>query len=499
MLKNDVLSIVGENNNQIIKSLSSYIAPVDEKITENQQRAVRGQQVGKRMIVMSKKELLVLRHIGNLRFVVCPERVYGKNLYALNKSAAEVFKLWDAGFSADEAVESLKRSFSLPDGFLEQTRLCMAEFNKLAHGEISHYFGAPTNDVGKLGGETSFWENRIPVYGGIEPTWGCNLNCCHCYIRDPIQQTLPIDNWKSILNQLVDAGCLHLAITGGEPLFYKDFTQLYEYAVKSGFIVTVFTNGTLIDETVATLFAKFPPRRLEISIYGATERTYESVTRVKGSYERFIRGLDILSQYRDRVPVVLKSVLLQENVTERFDIQEIAINRGLALAQNSLIRPRLDGNMGPEEHRLTPKIVAGTEMEIKSEFDAWDEFAVAATPISRQTEVVDCSAGNVAFQIDPLGRLGYCVIARAPGINLLEIPMCDAWEILGSNREQYFKKPTKCLSCQDSKFCDFCPGYLSIGNKSTASSDGDQLYHCAVARDRHKQYLARQNEERRKY
>ena len=92
MLKNDVLSIVGENNNRIIKSLSSYIAPVDEKITENQQRAVRGQQVGKRMIVMSKKELLVLRHIGNLRFVVCQERVYGKNLYALNKSAAEVFK-----------------------------------------------------------------------------------------------------------------------------------------------------------------------------------------------------------------------------------------------------------------------------------------------------------------------------------------------------------------------------------------------------------------------
>lgn len=248
----------------------------------------------------------------------------------------------------------------------------------------------------------------------------------------------------------------------------------------------------------AGLFAEYPPRRIEISIYGATERTYEAVTRVQGSYERFIHGLDLLLQHRERVPIVLKSVLMQENVAERFAVQKIAIDRGLALAQNSLIRPRLDGKAGPEEHRLTPEIVAGTEMEIKSEFDAWDEFAVVTTPISRQTEIVDCSAGNVAFQIDPLGRLGYCVIARVPEINLLETPMSDAWKILGSKREHYFKKPQKCLSCQDAKFCDFCPGYLSIGNKLADSSDGDQSYHCAVARDRHKKYLARQNDERRK-
>lgn len=447
---------------------------------------------------MKGKELLVLRRIGNLNLLVCPNRIYGENLFALNRGASEIFKLWNSGFSAAEAVETLKVRFTLPDGFFEQTVLCMAEFDKLSNGEFSHYFGIPTDDVGKLGGEKSFWENRIPVYGGIEPTWRCNLNCCHCYIRDPGQQTISIDNWKSILNQLVDAGCLHLAITGGEPLFYKDFTELYKYAVMSGFIVTVFTNATLINETIAAMFAEYPPRRLEISIYGATKRTYEAITRVKDSYERFIHGLDLLSRYKDRVPVVLKSVLLQENVTERFDIQKIAIDRGLALAQNSLIRPRLDGSIGPEEHRLTPETVANTEMEIKSEFDAWDEFSFTKTPISRQTEVVDCSAGNVAFQIDPLGRLGYCVIARVPGINLLETPMRDAWENLGSNRKQYFKKPIKCLSCQDAKFCDFCPGYISIGNKSATSLDGDQSYHCAVARDRHEQFLARQTEERRK-
>lgn len=177
-------------------------------------------------------------------------------------------------------------------------------------------------------------------------------------------------------------------------------------------------------------------------------------------------------------------------------MQRIAVEMNLPLAQNSLIRPRLDGNEGPELHRLTPSDVAKTEFEIRKEFEAWDEFAVSSTPISRPSEIVDCSAGNVAFQIDPLGRLGYCVITRAPGIDLLWTTMKEAWEQLGVQRALFFRKPDKCLTCEDSKFCDYCPGYLSIGNKSTTSSSGDYQYHCAVARNRHKKYLER-NPERR--
>ena len=138
---------------------------------------------------------------------------------------------------------------------------------------------------------------------------------------------------------------------------------------------------------------------------------------------------------------------------------------------------------------MSPEIVAKTEMEIKPDFDAWDEFAITSTPIARHSEIVDCSAGNVAFQIDPLGNLGYCVIARAPGINLLETPMRQAWEILGSERAHYFRKPERCMTCEDARFCDYCPGYQFLESQSADLSDGDQAYHCAVAKARHKLFI----------
>ena len=67
--------------------------------------------------------------------------------------------------------------------------------------------------------------------------------------------------------------------------------------------------------------------------------------------------------------------------------------------------------------------------------------------------------------------------------------MKDAWKQLEAQRSLFFRKPAKCLTCDDSKFCDYCPGYLSLVNKSTTFSSGDCQYHCAVAKNRHKKYL----------
>ena len=431
---------------------------------------------------------LVLRRIGSMNLIVCPRRKYGHNVFAVTNSAAEIFTLWKQGKNEREIVSELSLKFTLPEGFTNVLSGICCYFEKLnSNIEIDYgsfnYNEMPPLDVSDFGAERSFWEDRIPVYGGIEPTWNCNLNCCHCYIKNSDKKILSFDEWKVILDQLADSGCLHLAITGGEPLFYCDFEKLYKYAVCLGFIVTVFTNGTLITNEIAELFNNYPPRRVEISIYGMTERSYESVTGVIGSYNRFMSGLRKLNKYRDRVPVILKSVLLKENLEERESIKAFAIKMGYPLAQNSLIRLRVDGRVGPEEHRITSDEVAMTEMEIQPEREAWDEFSVGASPISSDSDVVECSAGNVAFQIDPLGKIGYCVISREPGINLLKIPMSKAWNMMGEVRSKYFVKPIACRTCADSKYCDFCPGYDSLGDISS-SPDGDRTYYCSVAKKR---------------
>ena len=100
------------------------------------------------------------------------------------------------------------------------------------------------------------------------------------------------------------------------------FDTVYRAARERGLLVTVMTNGTLLTPEIADLFVELRPRAIEITMYGATEETYERVTQAPGSFARFRRALDLL---RERsLPLMLKSVLLTLNR------HELAMMRALA-------------------------------------------------------------------------------------------------------------------------------------------------------------------------
>ncbi len=97
---------------------------------------------------------------------------------------------------------------------------------------------------------------RYPLAGQWELTCRCNLRCVMCY-TDPfntpekIRQELTYPEITRILDELQEAGCVELCLTGGEPLARKDFLDIYSYAKGKGFLLTVFTNGTLITPEIA--------------------------------------------------------------------------------------------------------------------------------------------------------------------------------------------------------------------------------------------------------
>ena len=139
-------------------------------------------------------------------------------------------------------------------------------------------------------------ERRIPLNGSLAMTHRCQLRCVHCYLGDerytppaPAGE-LPTAFWLDLLDQVAAAGCLNLLVTGGEPLLRPDFAAVYEHAIRRGLLVTVFTNGTLVDERVVDLFAEWPPQLVEVSLYGASAPVYERVTGIPGSHGRCLRG-----------------------------------------------------------------------------------------------------------------------------------------------------------------------------------------------------------------
>ena len=124
-------------------------------------------------------------------------------------------------------------------------------------------------------------KNKIPLSGTFELSPICNMDCKMCYVKmtksevEKVGRLRTTDEWIKIAEDAREAGMLFLLITGGEPLLYKGFKELYLKLVKMGLIITINTNATLIDEEMADFFAKYPPSRLNITLYGGSNETYE--------------------------------------------------------------------------------------------------------------------------------------------------------------------------------------------------------------------------------
>ena len=192
-------------------------------------------------------------------------------------------------------------------------------------------------------------QERVPISGILELTTSCNLKCVHCYLGPQEEQRkkrsleMSTERVKSVIDEIVESGCLYLVITGGDPMVRKDFPEIYRHAKESGLIVTVFCDAILVTEKIVRLFEEYPPFKVDVSIYGATAETYEAVTRVPGSFPKFLAGLDRLR--RAGIPYSLKTVLMTINKHELSAMRRMAEEMGVAFRMDSAIFPCLPKNI----------------------------------------------------------------------------------------------------------------------------------------------------------
>ena len=144
---------------------------------------------------------------------------------------------------------------------------------------------------------------------------------------------------------MAEAGCLWLLYTGGETFLRPDFLDIYTYAKKKGFLITLFTNGTLITPEIADYLAEWRPFSIEVTIYGRTRETYERVTGVAGSYERCLRGIRLLAE--QRLPLKLKTMAFSVNRHELDAMKQFAGALGAEFRFDAMLNPRIDCSQEP--------------------------------------------------------------------------------------------------------------------------------------------------------
>ncbi len=324
------------------------------------------------------------------------------------------------------------------------------------------------------------YAKRIPLIGGLEITYRCNLTCLHCY-----QKSLSCDRKKEIafekicdiLDQISVEGCLFLGLTGGEPLIREDFKDIYTYAIERGFLTILATNGTLITSTLADHLQEYKPFFVEISLYGATKNTYESITGVPGSYEHCMNGINLITERN--IPLLLRTPLMSVNKNEIKEIKDFSKRIGAKFSLDRIIISRLNGSKEPCALRLTPQEIIGFEIEddkiIKQYNGSWRKRTSQISDL-----LYNCSGGRTYFRVSPDGELMLCPIKRFPRYDLLKGNFREGWnncfmDILSQKYSQGYK----CPGCTYIPVCDICPAKSQL---ETGNQESPIKYFCRIAK-----------------
>jgi radical SAM protein with 4Fe4S-binding SPASM domain len=335
----------------------------------------------------------------------------------------------------------------------------------------------------------------------IELTERCNLNCIHCYINKPAgdrelqKREMSTDMIKETLSEAASLGKLRLLITGGEPMLRPDFSEIYLHARELGYVVQLFTNGTLITPQIADMFARVPPLgAIEISVYGMSPGSYGGVTGVPACHAALQRGLNLLLE-RD-VRFLVRMQVLPPN---RHEVEEfLAWARTIPGMEN---RPAL-GSMykyrgrrdNPEKNTVIDDLRPDADealammQERKEVYDrSLRQFCEKFLGVTGD-RLFPCGAG-LGGAIDPYGRLQPCLSLRKPDL-CVDLHDHSITEALNEHflqlREMRAENPAylqRCAKCFLRSMCDMCPG-SSWAENGTLDTPID--YYCSVA---HRQAL----------
>lgn len=306
-------------------------------------------------------------------------------------------------------------------------------------------------------------QNNIPLNGKFELTPLCNLDCKMCYVhlnKAQMQsaELLSVDVWKSIAQDAVDMGMMKIELSGGECLTYPDFDELYLYLHSLGVEINIFTNGILLDENRIEFFKKHPPKRIQISLYGESDETYEAVTGQK-KYRTVMSNIE--NAYKNGLPIVIAVTPNRYMAGKGIDIIKAVISLGVTIRINfGMLDPRENTDRQGKNHDASlDEYISMLKFYAesgKAEITPIDEEALPDLGGNSQREYgMLCGAGRSGFSIDWQGRMHPCNSIYSISAYPLKTGFRNAWKEI-NNIGNNFPRPVECCGCKYSDICLPC-------------------------------------------
>lgn len=338
---------------------------------------------------------------------------------------------------------------------------------------------------------------RIPLTGAFELLPMCNLHCKMCYVRKSMAEVnalgglLDTQQWLDIARQAQAEGMLFPLLTGGEPLLRQDFCEIFAKMLEMGMQVSINSNATLIDEPMAKWLGTHLPIRINITLYGASEESYQNLCGDGDAFNRVHRAVEWLKRYG--VPVKFNTSITPENVNDLEQLIAYAKSTDSPIQVATYMFPpvRRDERMIGENHRLSPEEagLARVKADWLQAEPAWflgqaERFRhfvpvdkeMLAKQAAAESQQMSCRAGRCSAWIDWQGNIGNCGMYTSVKHPLLGKSFADAWKQVVEETDQVRYSPV-CTNCPNYRLCHAC---IAMVYNETGDLNGHPEYLCRM-------------------
>ncbi|MCQ2419124.1 MAG: radical SAM protein [Clostridia bacterium] len=326
----------------------------------------------------------------------------------------------------------------------------------------------------------------LPINGTFELTPRCNFNCKMCYVHltESEQQKrgreLTADQWIKIGEDAIKAGTVFLLLTGGEPTLRPDFLEIFRTLKAMGLIVSINSNGMLLQGELFHALCEDPPSRINITLYGITNETYEKQCGLP-AYDRVITNIKNLREAGIEVKVNMS--VTPDNSDDLQAVYDKAKELGAHVQSTPYMFPpiRLHPELCGQNFRL-PADEAGcmmaehefansTEDQLKRRYDALDKGILLPSDRDEECleeaegEAMHCRGGVTTFWLDWDGKMAPCGQMSEPAFDVLKLGFNEAWQRTRAAAAA-IRLPAECSVCPIKNICHPCAAmcYCETGN-----------------------------------
>lgn len=336
----------------------------------------------------------------------------------------------------------------------------------------------------------------VPLSGSFELTPCCNMDCKMCYVRmsraeqESVAPLRTAEEWIELGRAAKDRGMMYLLLTGGEPFLRSDFRHILTGLHQLGLILTINSNGTLIDEKTVEWLKQSPPSRINITLYGASDATYARLCGKPCGYTQATKAIRLLKAAG--FSVKLNCSLTPYNAHDVEGIFAFAQEQGLVVQATSYMFPplRRDENMVGINDRFTPeeasyhaaniaRLMNGDAAFLKQMEQGLPPIPSESEDCTDVGEGIRCRAGKCSFWVTWTGAFLPCGMMPIQGApNVFEDGFDSAWD----HAQRYASRirlPAKCSGCEARENCKACAAmvYTESGNFATVPQ-----YRCAMTK-----------------